>query len=631
MELSTLSPCERMLEIPELAELLGKRLSKPGIVALMTTNKNLRAKISAFLYRFCDFAHSNSIDHKIFTSQDALRAMARNIHHIKKVTAVRLFVPFYYNSLLAHQGHLGQLKGQDASQEKDTGYSGRPLPAWTPSPEPCVARLVPLPPMINLTSIELSLNKDSREHKNPSFASYNKHPIVAKQLAWILQQCPLLRSIDITLMTVRTADGLRLLANTFASLTHLTKLLVEFETPKEYWTQFALDLYYSAPRSLKGLAIDFHEVYPAAEHDPHDSTRPIDFSLEQLRRRQGPFDSLESLTLPILDDATLDDIATIYSHCPWITELSTPRFYDETLDHEEVGEVVAFACQHITQLHHLHSEIDPNGVMEETILVNLPAGTFKDLYFLNYIGELPLAMAIANHHSSSITKIYFEQTEYLSSEAIQQLLCRCSSLEEFRVESAFSDSRAYIELEDAVVTKWASTKLRVLDLEIQILPPDQRTTPFYERPPPVVLTKFEKDQFELLEKLYGQIGSLKGLEQLTLKVYSAGPTSDMYRMFSFPAMLNLGDVDAGIPGYLQLFAGLTKLKKLAGSVSATTLETLETIGRKECDWMLKHWVSLEKAEFLSKKGNRFQPTKRCFTNMVQRKPSLDLTYDSYLM
>jgi hypothetical protein len=62
------------------------------------------------------------------------------------------------------------------------------------------------------------------------------------------------------------------------------------------------------------------------------------------------------------------------------------------------------ACKYIQKLHHGDSQIDPNGIMEKAILVNLPAATLKDLFFLNYIGEIPLAMAIVNHHSSRSPK-----------------------------------------------------------------------------------------------------------------------------------------------------------------------------------------------------------------------------------
>lgn len=50
--------------------------------------------------------------------------------------------------------------------------------------------------------------------------------------------------------------------------------------------------------------------------------------------------------------------------------------------------------------------------------------------------------------------------------------------------------------------------------------------------------------------------------------------------FRSPRCLIWATLDAGILGFLQLFAGLTKLKTLAGYVSAMALETQETIGRK---------------------------------------------------
>lgn len=43
--------------------------------------------------------------------------------------------------------------------------------------------------------------------------------------------------------------------------------------------------------------------------------------------------------------------------------------------------------------------------------------------------------------------------------------------------------------------RWASTKLKVLCLEVLVEGSEERVTPFYERSPPVVLTEFEESQF----------------------------------------------------------------------------------------------------------------------------------------
>ncbi|KAF9340906.1 hypothetical protein BGZ91_011911 [Linnemannia elongata] len=66
-------------------------------------------------------------------------------------------------------------------------------------------------------------------------------------------------------------------------------------------------------------------------------------------------------------------------------------------------------------------------------------------------------------------------------------------------------------------------------------------------------------------------------------------------------MLNLDYTDNGTingyTGYLRLLGGLTKLKELRGSVSATTEETKYQMTWGEVRWMAGHWPNLEFAEF----------------------------------
>jgi hypothetical protein len=49
-------------------------------------------------------------------------------------------------------------------------------------------------------------------------------------------------------------------------------------------------------------------------------------------------------------------------------------------------------------------------------------------------------------------------------------------------------------------------------------------------------------------------------------------------------MLNLRNEETGRPGYLHHLGGLSKLRALFGSVSATTKETKVTIGIEEVKW-----------------------------------------------
>ncbi|OAQ32205.1 hypothetical protein K457DRAFT_135534 [Linnemannia elongata AG-77] len=62
-------------------------------------------------------------------------------------------------------------------------------------------------------------------------------------------------------------------------------------------------------------------------------------------------------------------------------------------------------------------------------------------------------------------------------------------------------------------------------------------------------------------------------------------------------MLSLRNTSTNRPGYLQHLSGLKQLKKLCGSVSAETAETVVTIGWAEVRWMDQNWPELRQADF----------------------------------
>ncbi|KAF9093136.1 hypothetical protein BGX23_003602, partial [Mortierella sp. AD031] len=122
-------------------------------------------------------------------------------------------------------------------------------------------------------------------------------------------------------------------------------------------------------------------------------------------------------------------------------------------------------------------------------------------------------------------------------------------------------------------------------------------------------------KLEQLERFYRQIGTLNYLEHLELRAIDVGPDPGVhlaamvpYRRMSFPGMLYLpGDGASEQPGYLQLLSGLTKLRILRGSVSATTEEISATMGWPEAQWMVTPWTGLEVAEFFDQDEDATEP------------------------
>ncbi|KAK5808051.1 hypothetical protein F5H01DRAFT_396839 [Linnemannia elongata] len=146
---------------------------------------------------------------------------------------------------------------------------------------------------------------------------------------------------------------------------------------------------------------------------------------------------------------------------------------------------------------------------------------------------------------------------------------------------------SHITLDDALQNPWTCTKLTRLTLGISgcELPYQYGRKPYYRHPTPIRLTK--------------------ELDLTMARLYEVDPEDDMNlddnrinsRSTSFPAMLSLRNTSTNRPGYLQHLSGLKQLKKLCGSVSAETAETVVTMGWAEVRWMDQNWPELRKAYF----------------------------------
>ncbi|KAF9131301.1 hypothetical protein BGW39_001976 [Mortierella sp. 14UC] len=191
--------------------------------------------------------------------------------------------------------------------------------------------------------------------------------------------------------------------------------------------------------------------------------------------------------------------------------------------------------------------VDRSGDSEPEIMralvTHLKPATLASFYFYGPTGDCDLVSSTVKRHFQSLHKFEFESGE-ISSEDIRLILTQCSLLEEFKVKGSV------ITLQDAVESTWASNRIRRLELVIAVGERPDEDEPYYERPPPLLLTPKEEARFTLLRKLYEQIGSLVEMEELILKaIHDEEPYSDEYEDYksrAFPAMLSLGT--SGRPG-----------------------------------------------------------------------------------
>ncbi|KAG0274117.1 hypothetical protein BGZ96_004488 [Linnemannia gamsii] len=223
------------------------------------------------------------------------------------------------------------------------------------------------------------------------------------------------------------------------------------------------------------------------------------------------------------------------------------------------------------------------------------------------------------------------------SPATRAILKTCQGLVNFKVESSF-------DLEDANgSTPWVCKGLQQLCLKVKVrlsmptylssMSSVKVYKPYYLRLPTKGPPSREVVVFGQLENFYEQIGNLTQLRRLelyfqrgvdleesfgsdadavaeeTIEVldwsssdyYSDDSFPRAYRrdhkktymdFISFPAMLSLGDVSKKRPGFLHLFSKLNKLECLAGDMNVRSYENRLTVGKREVEWMMEHWVSL---------------------------------------
>ncbi|KAG0279725.1 hypothetical protein BGZ95_000388 [Linnemannia exigua] len=384
-------------------------------------------------------------------------------------------------------------------------------------------------------------------------------------------------------------QDVRMLAWTIHELAGLKSLEVGLLVRKDDWFGIGSTLFFSCPSTVQKLAINIGErPYPPRAEDIYPDTRwthTLSNNAEDelwsttAFRRQEHLTQLVDLTLWDMDTAaSVQDIFTVLWHCRNVEKLLLPRMTgrsesDDVLPYRVMG---AMCGQRLEELNCRGSR---------------------------HALELPLAATLFQRHSDTLRQLTFEGCGSVDSKTIVIILNECKALEDLSVHGSYASC---LRLADAVSMDWASAKVIRLSLtigftDLQTLYQEQE--PYYRRRQPLNLFAEETRQFELLERFYRQIGVLVQLQFLDLRVKyfhaHGNPINKPYSAATFPGLFSVGDKRTDRPGYLQLLAGLTKLKELRGSVSANTDEAKVTMGWKEVVFMDEVFSNLRVAEFFS--------------------------------
>ncbi|KAG0279326.1 hypothetical protein BGZ95_001575 [Linnemannia exigua] len=610
----------RFFTIPELAVKLGDFVGQTTIVKLMRTNRLMNSVFSACLYKSIS---CRSFYFPLMESEDGLRTMAKNAHHVRRVNTGLLFLSFYFHCRLAHQKGRAYMAGTSLDR-----------PCWLPLPQALRLSMVPLPPMPNLESLWCSsthLWEDISHSSLDKSTNYGREYL--PMLYWITRDTPNLKKLYFELY-IESEQQIHLLTKMISELRQLKTLVLVIYTTEAILPKLPLAIFYSCPPSLEELNLEFGmigQLHVRFQMNPEEDAKwdgTWDLQGPQpLPRRQGPLTDLKRLKLGLLEKSgmTTSDLMMLISDCPNIEVLAVPQSGAQT-DPVALGLFIGKMCPKLRY-------VQPSFIRDDyqlfvTVINTMPPNTLQNLSTYSYGLDVPTMSTMIERHSSCLRIVNLEGYPHLTSTLIRQVLVHCSALEELRLYP-YKANTAPLTLTDAAAERWASNKIKYLQLRITV--PDllylkqKKARPYFNRPEPLVLTDAEREQFALLKSLYTQIGRQRAMEILDL-VAVPEPTSVKAKASgfvfpAFPAMLSLGTWGPdGRPGYLRLLGGLSRLRKLYGSFQMYSDETVLTVGRAEVEFMLQHWERLEDAEFYARRV----PLRPCFQYMQEERPSLNL-------
>ncbi|KAF9156773.1 hypothetical protein BG015_001637, partial [Linnemannia schmuckeri] len=326
------------------------------------------------------------------------------------------------------------------------------------------------------------------------------------------------------------------------------------------------------------------EDYIFTDTDDSGSDRDMD-GLPEIFQRASPLVSLSYLNpWDIEYDTTLEDISAFFSYCPNIDQLELSQTYTRE-DLDAVARTILNTCPKITTLSYNAFTCDSfsDNTFMFRILEHMPEHQVRKIIFSSakYPLDPFLARRAFQRHSDSLRSLHLERALEIPSKSFQAIFQECRGLEELYIHWINRYTECYFALSDAVSGEWVCSKMRRLEIIVEVLEPTDgpEQLPYYDRDSPLVLSKDEFVQFTLLEELYRRLGAMRELEYLDIRARNPlkARYCNEYIGTTLPAMLSLGDPASNRPGYLDFFKDLKKLQWLRGSVLTNTDETVETV------------------------------------------------------
>ncbi|KAF9280969.1 hypothetical protein BGZ88_011886 [Linnemannia elongata] len=619
----------RVLDIPELVDLVASHLSKNDISNLMQTSRHMQQLVTPAFYRDIKTYHSSAETGgtNLWESPEGLRALARNIRHVRTWRSWVFFFIYYFHATAAHDDNNNgnsndngmSISSLDVSrhQQQDVSFIPQPTDTWEaqptdnlyaqPSNIPSSSTphlfssatrdafgLVPLLAMTQLVRLELSLTWSQLEHDNPYVLPNHRNPQASIiRLCGVLRRLPQLRDLHVDGLSVRDFWSTQMITSTLLDMVNLERLAINLCRRGSYHG-IAKALFFGCPSSIKRLCLE--RVNPSLREgfDSSDiGSRIENGGVEALPRRTTHLVNVRDLSLEDWkDSATKEELLSIFQQC---SGLETIRMVYPTVpvgfDAGDIGRI----CPRLHNIKLTGEALSPYKIME-----TLPENRLRTLDYYSLTRPL-LDAATARRtfprHACSLQMVKIHSPA--QSSALRMILASCEGLEYVNFHSTC------IDLSDAVASPWASTKMRYLSMDVNIIPsqsspPGTDYIPYYLKTPPSPPTAEDKHIFSQLEALYRQIGELKNLVFLYIGRTYFNERGSIVGSFKseerpLPGMLHLRGSDVDRPGFLDLLRRLRKLEKVGGSIVPETKYFRFSKDAKEVEWILEHWPLLSKA------------------------------------
>ncbi|KAF9137833.1 hypothetical protein BG015_002596 [Linnemannia schmuckeri] len=558
--------------------------------------------------------------HNVFSTSESVLALGRNVGHVRQLDLEPLEITYYVNCVFAYlqqQQERALLataspppSDEDDSTMTTTNWDRQQRPLWLAPPDPHTCTVHPMRPMTQLTKLVIQVDYYKSYKDCPYLLPKFSDPkATLTYVCWIMDCNPFLQELNLEALVKDNRDLLLLTTSIFG---------------------LKFDRLQSDPGQV-----------PIWQKSDQECGLLSSSTTTDVPMRQEPLTNLTALVLSDLNEEIVleEEFRSVLEQCPNLEDIVMPTIAPIRNPKRLAQDIVQW-CPRLIQVSHEYG-IGDVAVWETMLwlLELLPEHQIQHFsctgHALFTVPDLPAnAGLLFWRHATTLKFIVLGGCRNFDSKAIQTILVGCSGLECLEVQwSARKDSRQQLclELEDAIQVPWACTRLNYLALTVAI--PDQPlhhpvegVVPFYNRASPVTYSEAETRQFEILERFYQQIGALTELQTLALRAIfydpeDLRPLAGVYRSNSFPGLLNLKNEATGRAGYLHLLGGLTKLKKLVGSVSMTTEETKVTVRTTdEPAWMVQHWPALLETQFYTiheKIGTQFQWLKDEVANQGQ--------------